>query len=190
MKNSHQQNLELIADMIRTAQRRFYDVSPYYVLWGSAVFLASIIQFFLLQLSVANNAIGWAIFIPIAVIGQFLISKKRKKSENSKTHIENLLVSMWVAFGITLFIVLTFSSKLGENTYPLILCLYALSTFVSGTAFKIGAFVFGSIACWLFAIICFFITVEFQLLLVALGVLFAFVIPGVILSLKEKTELK
>ena len=188
MENSTQQNLDLIAQMIRTAQRRFYDDSPYYILWGSAVFLASILQYFLIVNESAYNGIGWAVFIPAAIIVQMVIIQKQKKKEQSKTHIENLLVSMWIAFGITLFIIMFFSYKIGLNTYPIILCLYALSTFVSGAAFKINAFVFGSIVCWTLAIISFFVPFDIQLLLLAVGVLFAFIIPGVILRTNEKAK--
>jgi len=189
MENSNQENLDLIANMIRTAQRRFYDDSPYYILWGFTVFFASIIQYILILTSYTQNGIGWIILIPIALIVQFFILKNQKKHEKSKTHIENLMISMWIAFGITLFVILTFSFKLKENTFPIILCLYALSTFVSGSAFKIKAFIWGAIICWVLAIVSFFLTINIQLLLLAAGVLFAFIIPGVILRLNEKAEL-
>jgi hypothetical protein len=93
---------------------------------------------------------------------------------------------MWIAFGISLFIIIFFSQKLGLGTYPVILCLYALSTFVSGGAFKIKAFLFGSICCWILAIVGFFVDFEIQLLLLAAGVLVAFIIPGIILRSSEK----
>lgn len=188
MKNSTQQNLDLIASMIRTAQRRFYDDSPYYILWGCTVFLASIIQYLLILSSYTQNGIGWLILIPAALIVQFFIIKKQKRKEKTKTHIEKILISMWIAFGVTLFVVMTFSFKLGSNTFPVILCLYALSTFVSGSAFKIKAFIWGSVACWILAIVSFFISVHLQLLLLAAGVLFAFIIPGIVLRANEKME--
>ena len=82
-----------------------------------------------------------------------------------------------------------FSNKIGLNTYPVILCLYAITTFISGSAFKIKAFLIGSIFCWIFAVICFFVQFQMQLLLLASGVLFAFIIPGIILRMNEKAEL-
>lgn len=186
---SPKDNLELIATMIKAAQRRFQDDSPYYILWGSTVFLAGFIQYLLILWSNIYNGLIWAILIPVALIVQFLIIRKQQKNEKSKTRTENLMNSMWIAFGITLFIILCFSSKLNESTFPVILCLYALSTFVSGYAFKIKAFLFGSIICWLLAILSFIITSEIQLIFLAIGALFAFFIPGVILRKQEKTEL-
>lgn len=186
MENSNQQNLDLIARMIKTAQRRFYDDSPYYILWGLAIFFASLLQFILIRNQSDNNGIGWAIFIPTAIIIQLIIITKQKKKEKVKTHVESVLIYMWIAFGISLFIIIFFSQKLGLGTYPVILCLYALSTFVSGGAFKIKAFLFGSICCWILAIIGFFVDFQIQLLLLAAGVLVAFIIPGIILRSSEK----
>lgn len=188
MENSAQQNLELIATMIKQAQRRFYNDSPYYILWGSAVFLASLVQYFLILKGNSLNGLGWAIFIPAALVIQLFIIRKQKKEEQIKTAVESLLVSMWVAFGISIFIILLFSFKLQELTYPIVLCLYAFCTFIAGSAFKIKTFIFGAVACWIFAITAFFVSFEKQLLLLAAGVLFAFIIPGVILRSNEKTH--
>jgi hypothetical protein len=181
MENQYQQHLDLIAQVIKSAQRRYQDDSPYYILWGCAVFLACIAQFILLHFAPTYNGLAWGVSIPAAIIIQMFIIQKQKKKEKMKTHIESLMVSMWIAFGVTLFIILSFSFKLENNTYPIVLCLYAFSTFVSGSAFKIKAFLFGSIACWVLAIISFFVVFEIQLLLLATGVLFAFIIPGIVL---------
>ena len=186
MENSNQQNLDLIAQMIKTAQRRFHNDSPYYILWGFAIFFASLLQFILVHRQSDNNGIGWIIFIPTAIIGQFIILAKQKKKEQVKTYVESVLIYMWIAFGISLFIIIFFAEKIGLGTYPVILCLYALSTFVSGGAFKIKAFLFGSICCWILAIIGFFVDFQTQLLLLAAGVLVAFIIPGIILRSSEK----
>ena len=190
MENTAQQNLDFIAQMMKSAQKRFYNDSPYYILWGAAVAIASILQYVLLRNNNPNNGIGWAIVIPIAIIVQLLIVKKQKKESQSKTMVEHILVSMWMAFGVSIFIVLLFASQLLLNTYPVLLCFYALTTFVSGTAFKIKSFVWGAIACWIFAIVSFFVTFDVQLLLLAAGALAAFVVPGIVLRRSEKAESK
>lgn len=186
MENTPQQQLDLITQMIKTAQRRFYDDSPVYILWGSAVMIASLIQFYLLLNHNKYNAIGWAILIPAAIIIQLVLMRKQQKQAKSKTHIEQVLNHMWFAFGISLFIVLINANKLQMNTYPIVLCLYAISTYISGSALKISAFIIGSIICWIAAIIAFFVSYETQLLLLAAGVLFAYLIPGILLRKLEK----
>lgn len=181
MENQNQQHLDLIAEVIKSAQRRYQDDSPYYILWGLTVFFACIAQFILLHFAPTYNGLAWGVSIPVAIIIQIFIIQKQKKKEKIKTHVESLLASMWIAFGVTMFIILSFSFKLEYNTYPIVLCLYAFSTFVSGSAFKIKAFLFGSITCWVLAVISFFVVFKIQLLLLATGVLFAFIIPGIVL---------
>lgn len=144
------------------------------------------LQYFLILAQSEYNPIGWAVLIPAALIIQFIIIRNQKKKIQIKTHVESLLNTMWTAFGITFMIVLFFSNKLRLNTYPVILCLYAISTFISGSAFKIKAFVLGSILCWIFAIVCFFVDFQTQLLLLSAGVLVAFLIPGIVLRANEK----
>lgn len=186
MELENKQQLELIAQTIKMAQRRFHNDSPYYILWGTAVFIASILQYILLQFDSDYNAIGWAICIPAAILIQLILLRKQKQTEKVKTHVESLLNTMWTAFGITLFVVLSFSSKLGANTFPIILCLYALSTFIAGSAFKIKAFMVGAVACWGLAIACFFVEMDLQLVLLAAGVLLAYIVPGIILRSSEQ----
>ena len=186
MENTPQQQLDLIAQMIKTAQRRFYDDSPFYILWGSTVMIASLVQYVLLLNHNEYNAIGWAILIPTAILLQLIFIRKQQKQATSKTHIEQVLNHMWFAFGICLFIVLINANKLQLNTYPIVLCLYAISTYISGSALKINAFIVGSIICWIAAVIAFFASFETQLLLLAAGVLFAYLIPGILLLKLEK----
>ncbi|MBU3681090.1 MAG: hypothetical protein FGM16_04020 [Flavobacterium sp.] len=187
MEHSTTEQLAFIAQMIKSAQRRFYDDSPYYILWGGAVFIASIMQYILLVQDNPYNAVGWAIAIPVALLVQFFMLRKQKREEKIKTHVETVLNSMWFAFGISLFIILFFANKIGGATYPIILSLYAITTFVSGSAFKIRAFVVGSLVCWGLSIVGFFVEFQIQLLLLATGVLFAFIVPGIILRFYEKS---
>lgn len=187
-ENEFQQNLDIITQVIKTAQRRYYNDSPYFILWGTAVFLSSLLQFILIQNNMPFNEIGWAISIPLSIIIQIVLIQKEKKKSNSRTHVESLLNSLWIGFGITLFIFLFHSYQLNFNIFPITLGLYALSTFISGTAFKMNSFLVGSIACWIFSILCFYVDFQYQILLLSAGALIAFIIPGITLRIKEKNN--
>jgi len=182
MDNQTTENLELIQKMIKTAQRRFADNSNFYLLWGFAIFFACVMQYILIKLKNPNNSIGWLIVIPLAMVLQILFVLKKKKEEKVRTHIESLMGKMWIAFGITLGIVLSFASHLQENTYPIILCLYAISAFVAGGALQLTSLYIGAICCWILAIVSFFVPFEIQLLLLAAAVIVAYVIPGLIIK--------
>lgn len=187
MENSKEAQLKLIQDMIKTAQGNYADDSNSFLLWGVVISLASITQFILMKAGVPNDGIGWLILIPIAVILQIWFVIKQKKEEKAESHIEALMSRMWVAFGISLFIVLGGSQKLQLNTYPVILCLYAISLFISGGALQLRALYFGAVVCWLSAVISFFVEFQYQLLILAFAVIVGYLIPGILLKSKLKT---
>ena len=182
MENQAIQNLDLIQKMIMTAQRRFADNSNFYLLWGISVSLACIIQYILINLQNPYNSIVWLVIIPIALVLQVLFLIKKKKTEKVRTHIESLMGKMWIAFGISLGIVLSFASHLQENTFPIVLCLYAISVFIAGGALQLKSLYVGALCCWALAIVSFFVSMETQLLLLAAAVIVAYVIPGIIIK--------
>lgn len=186
MKHTNEENLQLITQMIKAAQRRFTDDSSLYLLWGFTVCIASLIQYALLRIDNAYYYIGWLVLIPIAVVSFLYLLAKQKKKEKVKTHIEGLLEYMWIAFCISMCIVLAFIWKLQENTYPVLLCLYAISTFICGGALRLKALIIGAVGCWVIAIISFFVNFELQSLLLSLAVIIAYIIPGFVIRKHNK----
>lgn len=182
MENQSIQNLELIQKMIKTAQRKFADDSRYYLLWGIAISLACITQYLLIYMNNKYNGLVWLVVIPIALVLQVVFILQDRKTEKVRTHIESLMGKMWIAFGISLGIVLSFAGHLQENTYPIVLCLYAISVFVAGGALQLKSLYVGAICCWVLAIVSFFVAIETQLLLLAAAVIVAYVIPGLMIK--------
>lgn len=181
MENSNEEYLDTIHRMIRTAQRQFVDTSALYILWGCAVAFACILQYVLIRMEYEHNYIGWLILMPGAGIAQFLLMRQQRRTQRVRTHIERVLGAMWTAFGVSLGIVLFMSGRLQESTYPIVLCLYAISIFVVGSALRLRVFTVGAICCWVIAIISFFVPFDIQLILLAIAVIVAYVIPGFIL---------
>jgi len=133
------------------------------------------------------NYLPWAILMPLGGIISAILGFRKSKNEKVKTHINHFLGYLWIAFGVTLGIVLFSSVKLGfENTYPLVIVIYGIGTFVSGGALKFKPLIIGGLMCWLLAIIAFLVGFELQLLLLAASVLISYIIPGYILKSKFK----
>jgi len=187
MENTEKQQLELITEMIQTARTQFNDDSNIYLLWGWVVSIASLSQFIMIQIHYANlSGWPWVILVPTALIVQIVMMVNMKKKEKVKTYPEKIMGYLWTAFGISLGIVLFSQSRLQENTLSMVLMLYGIGTFVSGGAIKLRAMVIGGICCWILAIACFFVKVEYQLLLLALAVIAAYIIPGYLLKMRHK----
>lgn len=186
MENNQKQQLELIATMIQTAQRNFNENGTIYLLWGWVVAVASLVQYLSIKLDYANGAIIWIVLVPLALIVQTIIMIRRKKTQKVSTHLGKVVGYLWTAVGISLGITFFSMGTLQIHTYPVVLMLYGIGTFVSGGALQLRPMVAGAICCWVIAIISFYVNFETQLLLLSLAVILAFIVPGYLLKIRQK----
>ena len=175
MKTENQMNseesLHFIEKMIRTAQEKVEDSSFYFLLWGWSVFIASMMQFYLLQINYEYNFIGWVILMPLSGIITLIYSAREDKNKPKvKTYVNDIMQYVMISFVVTLFIVLFFQSKLQLNTYPMVLLIYGVWLFVSGGALKFKPLIAGGIINWALAVVSFFQPFNIQLLLLAIAV--------------------
>ena len=181
MENTHEQQLNLISEMIQTAQKEFNDKSFIYLLWGWAVCLASLAQFGLMKINYSNSGIIWAIIIPLAMILQVVFMLRQKKTERVRTHMDRIVGYVWIAFGASMTVVLVSGDVMQLSTFPVLILLYGIGTFISGGIMKLKPMMMGGICCWVIGLAAFHVTFDYQLLLLSLSLLLAYIIPGHIL---------
>jgi hypothetical protein len=76
-------------------------------------------------------------------------------------------------------------ARLGwQDCYSFYIVMYAIGSFVSGRALKFSPLVWGSVGCWLLAIISTFTSFDVNILLGALAVLISYIIPGHLLRIQ------
>jgi hypothetical protein len=182
MENNEKQHLELIAEMINTARKEYSDTSFIYLTWGWAVCVASLTQYVLLQMKSEYNGIAWAILMPLAAIVNIVGSVRRKKTERVKNHLDRTMGYVWRAVGITLGLVLFSANNLQLNTYPVLILLYGIGTYISGGLMELKPMIAGGICCAVIGFVAFYLKFEYQLLLLALSVIVSYIIPGYILK--------
>jgi hypothetical protein len=182
MENNEKQHLELIAEMINTARREFNDSSFIYLLWGWAICIASVSEFILVQMKNEYHYIGWVVLMPLTAIVQMVIMAKRKKTERVKTHVDKVSGYLWTAIGVSLGVVLFSQNNLQLNTYPILILLYGIGTFVSGGLMGLKPMIAGGVCCWVLAFIAFYMKFEYQLLILALSIIVSYIIPGYLLK--------
>jgi hypothetical protein len=153
---TEKESLEIISRMIRSAKTQLSDDGIFYLMWGWAVFVAAMGHFLLLKIDFDYPWIGWMVLMPLCAIATFVIGRRKNKQAKVKTFVEEFIDYLWMAFGIVLLIVLFFMAKLQENTYPIIMLIYGIGTFVSGGALKFMPLKAGGVICWLFAVGIFF----------------------------------
>ncbi|MBX2932066.1 MAG: hypothetical protein KF781_08985 [Chitinophagaceae bacterium] len=187
---SAQQSLEIIEGMINKAKNKFSDNSFLYLLWGWVIFICSVGHFIMIKFSLFNNpeyiwAATW-----VAVIYQIIYLVKQGKKETVKTYTDEVINYLWVSFGISMFIITVILGR--GNTwitlYPIILMMYGTPTFLSGVIMRFTPLKVGGICCWCLAIAATFTPSLYVLLLLALAVVTAWIIPGYLLKVKYKKD--
>ena len=153
-----------------------------------------LVQFFSGGVLASVSAV--AVFIP-----QIFISIKSKKERKVKTYDDAFMDSLWLGFGITIFLMILITNALFnamegykdpaghsavitmyEFISPLFLLLYGMPTFVTGVSMKFKPMILGGILCWVCCIITIITPVKIDLLLTAFSAVFAWLIPGIIME--------
>ncbi|MEO7046665.1 MAG: hypothetical protein ABI091_15275 [Ferruginibacter sp.] len=187
---THSESLALIASMINKAKNRFSENGLLYLWWGWLIFACCTIQFIVFYF---YNENAWYIWIStwVMAVFQIYIIRKKKKEKQVKTYTEEINGFIWLVFFICLMLsifIIIYSGNF-KLIYPILLVLYGLPIFLSGVILKFKPLILGSIYCWVLSILSLFISAEFQLLLVAVAVLLAWVIPGYLLRSKYNNNL-
>lgn len=186
---TEKESLDLISKMIHSAKNSMSDDSIFYLLWGWAVFIAAITQYVLIQVNYPYSWLSWMVLMPATAVVATIIGYRKRKKEQVVTFVDEFMKYLWIAFGVSLVLFLFFQSKIGaENTYPVIIVLYGIGTFVSGGALRFTPLKIGGIICWIMAAIAFYLSSEQQLLILALTVLLSYIIPGYLLQRKFRHE--
>jgi len=183
-------SIALIEEMINKAKSNFSDDSFLYLLWGWVIFICSVGHFLLLKSGLVKNPEYIWVLTWIAVLVQIFYIFKVEKKKRVKTYTDEIIGYLWMTFGFTMFfitIILGYTSN-WVTLYPLLLFLYGTPTFLSGVIIKFMPLKIGGISCWILAFVAKFTPNIYILLLLALAVIAAWIIPGYLLKIKFKKQ--
>lgn len=189
---TEKESLELITSMINRAKNSFGENGFLYLVWGWAILIFCLIQF------VSQVIFGyekgyyvWILTWVIAIYNVFYIKKKKKK-RNVRTYTDEINSSIWISFLISIFILMfiCIQFKHPGMIYPVLLVMYGIPIFLSGKLMKFTPLVLGGIFCWLLGIAGPFVPVEYGVLLIALALIGAWIIPGYLLRSRHHQELR
>lgn len=180
-KLTDKESLDIIMNMINQAHVNIRQSSFHLLLWGWIIFAASIGHFILLKFThIEHPEYAWALTLPGMVISMVYGSIIGKKAKTI-TYADRLYMLVWLAFIISLFILLVFT---GEKGMPVILLLTGFATFMSGAILKFTPLIASGILFWLFAILSFIIDNEYIQLVSGISVLTGYLVPGYMLNRK------
>jgi hypothetical protein len=188
---SPKDSLQLIDSMISQAKNRFTENGFLYLLWGWVIFVCAIFHFTAVKLNLFKQPeLVWMITWGV-VIFQIIYLAGVKKKEKVKTYSDGIIDAIWICFGICMFVLIIVLGRFNLWIYinSLVLLLYGIPTFLSGFVMRFTPLKLGGFSCWLLAIASTFIAPVYYLLLIALAVIIAWIIPGYLLRKKFKNQL-
>lgn len=185
---SERESMELITSMINKAKSQVSENGLLYIIWGWVILICCIVQLISDHfLHYPNVYYIW--FSTYAVLlFQIIYLVRKKKSDIAKTYTEEINGYVWIAFAIGAVLMVFICTKFEalQLVLPLLLVFYGLPTFLSGAILKFTPLIIGGICCWILAFISTLIGLEFQLILIAVAVIAAWLIPGYLLQAKFK----
>jgi len=182
---SPEESLRIISAMIETTKNSIRDKSHYFLLWGWAVLLACIAQFYLRNIAHYHaHYLVWWITPFVLMIHIFWIVRERKK-EKVKTFIDEASNYLWTALGLSFFVLSFINTRAGwEYSYSSYMMLYGIGTYVSGSLIKFKPLIWGGLLCFPITILSTLLGADYQILLLALAILVSYLIPGYLLRAK------
>ena len=188
---THSDSLTIIQAMINKAKDQFSENGHLYLLWGWVILFCStghfvLIRFFDYRYASMIWMLTWG-----AIIYQVYYLWKQGKKKKVQTYTDDIIGWIWISFVIMMFLFgFLFARALGGQYYQYMnvgfLALYGMPTFLSGVTLRFRPLITGGISCWCLSVIACFIHYEFHLLLLALAVIIAWIIPGYILRARYK----
>ena len=179
---SPQQSLRLIHSMIETSKNTIGNYSPYFLLWGWAVLIGCLLQYYLKVIVGYPKFYYVWLITPVAVVIQSFLIYKGSKYEKVKTFINEANAYLWTAIGLSFLVLAFVFTHIGwQYCFPFYILLYGIGTFISGSLIKFKPLVIGGLFCFPIAAISVYTGYDTQTLLAAFAVLISYIIPGHIL---------
>jgi hypothetical protein len=190
-----EESLQIIQKSISNSRKNMREGSFYYLLWGWALILASLANYFLIRNLIIQeryddimlmSLVAWGVFLVAAMIIQFVYLSRKGKKGRVITHLDRYIKIIWIAAGLLMGLMTFLSLKV--NAYPtlFILGVTAMATAVSGLMVRFRPLVVGAMVFLVAAVISSFLSGTEQLLVFAVAMVLGYLIPGYIIrSLKN-----
>ncbi len=185
---SPEQSLRLIRSMIDKAKENVSDNSFFLLLWGWLVFAAALAHYILLVIvKWPYHYMSWNLMWVGAVIS-IVYGIRQDKKQKAKTYISETMKYFGIGCGVTFTILALFFgyNEMWMYVFPVYFIMYGFLSFVSGAILQFLPLRWAAAACWTIAIVSIFVDFKTHLLLMALTVLLAYIIPGYILQKRYK----
>ena len=182
-----EESLRIIQKSISNSRRNMREGSFYYLLWGWALILASLANYFLINYLIRQeryddimlmSLLAWGVFLVAAVIIQFVYLSRKGKKGRVLTHLDRYIKIVWITAGILMGLMTFLSLKVDAYPTPFILGVTAMATAVSGLMIRFRPLVIGALVFLAAAVISSYLNGLDQLLVFAVAMVLGYLVPG------------
>ena len=193
----NKQQLDVIEQMLtRTRYRMYEQGSIFYLIWGWAVLIATVLEFLLLKSNQwsAYHWLTWPVLMPMAGLISAYTSRKLRNASGYKTLIDEVMRYTWGGTLLGILFSLGLSARIGwVDSYILIILFYALGTAVSGLILQLRELIFGGVFSILLVLGILLLQsdqVDFEAMLIAMAVSIVgtYLVPAYILRMKKSSD--
>ncbi len=188
---SAEQSLKVIQSMIEKAKEDLSMNAFFYLLWGWLIFIAAIAQYVLLVIvQYPKHYLVWMLMWVGAIVS-IVYGIRAEKKPKVVTYMGESMMYFGLGTGISFTILSWIISynNLWLYAFPVYLVLYGFGSFIGGAILRFSVLRWSAAACWVIAAVSVLVEYQFQLLLMALSVLVAYIIPGYLLQNKHKKQM-
>jgi hypothetical protein len=173
-------SLRIITEMIEQAKGNVKANSYYLLLWGWVIALINLGIFALLKLGYTEPYWLWLLVLPVWVFTMVKGFQAGRKG-SSLTPLAKTNISIWIAYGITIFIIVGFGRFINFQLNAMILLVTAIPTLASGVILKFRPLIAGGVFFWIFGAVSFLVPYSYQSLISAAAIITGYLIPGYML---------
>lgn len=180
-----EESLKIISKMIKTAQGNVREGSFYFLFWGWIVVIACLGHFYLDYFTDFKQPyMVWLVTIPGWVV-TMIYAYKQSGKERVKTYSDSILMWVWLGFMFSILIIIFGGSYFNYRITVLIMIFAGFATFVSGIIIRFKPLIIGGSSFWILAPISLVAGIIYAPLLMALGIVAGYLIPGYMLKKRK-----
>lgn len=184
---SPQESLQVIQSMIAKTRENLAANAYYFLLWGWLVFSATLLHYCLLQFTrFEYPQLAWNLMW-VGGVASIIHGVKSSRKEKVKTFISESMKYFGISLGI-IFASLVFIFgyyKIWQFAFPVYILIYAAACFFMGALMQFRYLMIAGLICLPIMAVSVFVNFKGQLLLLALAVFIAYIIPGHILKARK-----
>ena len=182
-----EQQLDRIEEMIFKARLKLEENGFAYILWGITIAITSFLQAYLIHIEAYS--ISWYPYLVMLLVGLFTYFYYAKKERKDKNPIDHIYSILWIIVAINIMLIaFDFGGYLKTNLNAIILILIGIATFISDSFLRSSVTKISGLLLNLGGFIAFALPFKNQVLLMGTLGIVAVLIPGILLSIKQKKK--